>query len=428
MLGPKFCFSFFLQGEIAGKGAEAFRHGRPSGRFRLPESFPMSTEIRTQPINPSYLTSPQNWPSPTGSPQTTRVGGSQDRELVRSCSQQINLLDRNFLKQVRANVGTVAERLTAILSSGTLNFNRSRVSTAIGPRIDAACAAGEPVRIIMPAFCKIGNTAKLMYSLRPTAAEEVSLGHLAHVARSLSTFYRPGVQLIMLTDARLYGARLRNPVPTVAAYNTALHEIRASVVANSELQLIEYDDLLGRYAAEFERAFQGGLERVAANDPEMFAELSPYQLYESVRASLCTSTLGMTYNDLFECFSHQRNPENRFYKLLAAQTEESTTIKMAMRFACRQLEGRVLTERFGPNYVRATIHVSSASPVLGLRIYPDYKRSSDQLPYHGVPLLYRSGDRVKMLVAPETRFWRDSTLERVTHRDGETYFYQSVVV
>ena len=98
----------------------------------------------------------------------------------------------------------------------------------------------------------------------------------------------------------------------------------------------------------------------------------------------------------------------------------------AVRHACRSLEQRAFTKRFGPNYVRATIHRAIETPVLGLRIYPDYKKSSQQLPYHGVPLLHRDRGRVKMLVAPETRFYGDPTLERVTHNNGETYFYQSV--
>lgn len=386
----------------------------------------MVAQIRTQPMNPSYLTSPRNWPPISGTLAPARMAEARDHERVRACARQVNLLDPNFLKQVKASFGSSAERLTAILSSGTLNFNRSAVRTAIGPRIAAACAAGEPVRIVMPAFCKIGNTAKLIYSLHPTAAEEVSLGHLAHVARSLSTLYAPEVRMVMLTDSRLYGARLRNPAPTIAAYNKALYQICADVAPEGEVTLIDYDDLLGEFASEYERAYQTGLERVLANDSEMFAELSRFELYESVRASLNTSTLGMTYNDLFECFSHRRNPANRFYNLLDEQTEKSITEKMAMRFACRELEQRVLTRQFGPNYVRSTIHVSSASPILGLRIYPDYKRSSDQLPYHGVPVLYRAGERDKMLVAPETRFWCDANLERVTHRNGETYFYQTL--
>lgn len=417
--------AFFFEG---GKSSERGRGILPRS-VRRPDTpsgpFLMSAEFSTQPINPSYLTSPKNWPTPTGTPQATRPATVQDCQLVQACAHQLNVLDQNFRKQVRANAGTIAERLNAILCSGTLNFNGGRVRAAVGPRIEAACAAAEPVRIVMPAFCRIGNTAKLMYSLRPTAAEAVSLGHLGHIARSLSTLYSPGVQFVMLTDARLYGPRLLNPVPTVAAYNKSLHEICSNVAPSGEVKLIEYDNLLGDYASEFEHACQRGMQRVAAEDPEMFAELSREDLYESVRASLNTSTLGMTYHDLFECFSYQRNPKNRFYKLLAEQTEESIRTKMAMRFACHELEGCVLTNQFGPNYIRATIHVSRSTPVLGLRIYPDYKRSSDQLPYHGVPLIYREGERIKMLVAPETRFWRDGTLERVTHQNGETYFYQS---
>ena len=113
-------------------------------------------------------------------------------------------------------------------------------------------------------------------------------------------------------------------------------------------------------------------------------------------------------------------------RIRVVQSRASSRRTGAGRHACRSLEQRAFTRRFGPNYVRATIHRAFETPVLGLRIYPDYKMSSQQLPYHGVPLLYRDGDRVKMLVAPETRFYGDPTLERVTHNNGETYFYQSV--
>ncbi|MCY2966345.1 MAG: hypothetical protein NT069_22390 [Planctomycetota bacterium] len=210
----------------------------------------------------------------------------------------------------------------------------------------------------------------------------------------------------------------------MAAYNNALRELCDQVAPEGEVELIEYDDLLGEFASEFEQAYAQGLNRVAARDPELFAVLRPDDMFESVRCSLNTAALGMTYADLEACFGPGRDRKNRFEEVLARQTEESTASMLAVRHACRTLELRVFARRFGPNYVRATIHVARVTPILGLRIYPDYKRSSQQLPYHGVPLLERERDQVKMLVAPECRFWRDATLERVTHHDGETFFYQ----
>ena len=402
----------------------------------------MSVNDGTEPINPSYLSESKNWPEFTTTPgeQATRLADENDRELVRIASTQHDLLNRNFLKQTRANVGT-AEGLISILCSGTLNFNGAVVRDVIAPRIAAACAAGEPVRIVMPVFCKIGNRAKLMFNQRPSAAEEVSLRSLTHVARQLSQWYSPGVLFSLVTDARLYGSWLRNPAPTITAYNKSLRQLRDEISTNGEVELIEYDELLSEFSREFEQGIHAGMQRVVLNDPELYAALSTNEIYESVRASINTSTLGMTYKDLKECFGPQQNPDNPFLAVLAKQALESTASMLAGRHACRSLEPRLFTRRFGPNYVRATIHRAVATPVLGLRIYPDYKRSSQQLPYHGVPLFYRDGDcrgsdsrngdsrgrgRVKMLVAPETRFYGDPTLERVTHNDGETYFYQSV--
>ncbi|MCY2966346.1 MAG: L-tyrosine/L-tryptophan isonitrile synthase family protein, partial [Planctomycetota bacterium] len=168
---------------------------------------PMVANYQTAPINPSYLSDPRNWPSATDVVPVSRPVTDADRQLVRQAGERVDLLSRDFLKKTGARHAAPPEALAAILSSGTLNFNRGQVRAVIASPLAAACAAAEPVRIVMPAFCKIGHAAKLMFNQRPTAAEEVSLRHLAHVARSLSTLYRPGVRFTMVTDAHGCGTR-----------------------------------------------------------------------------------------------------------------------------------------------------------------------------------------------------------------------------
>jgi hypothetical protein len=385
----------------------------------------VNTTITTEPINRSYLSDRLNWPSPDGRPQPSRPATEDDIRLVQEAGEQLDFDNPEVLKRLPIGRSDPAEAISRLLASKRLNFNGGRVYDLIRGRVAAATAAGERIRVVMPAFCKINNTAKLIWSLRPTAAEEASLRHLVHVSRALRRWYPPGVQFVLLTDASLYAPYLRNVAPTVSSYNQALHEMRDRVTADGEVELIEYDRLLASVAKDFEAAYADAMRRIDIGDPSFYLQLDRAPMFESVRNNLSTRGLGMTYQDLFDCFGPTRNRTNRFYGLLDAQAEESLRWKLATRAACRAVEPQVFAAAFGPNYVRSTIHVSRGeSPALGLRIYPDYKRASDVLPYHGVPLFYREGAKVKMLIAPETRFFGDSQLVRVTHHGNETYLYR----
>jgi hypothetical protein len=384
----------------------------------------MFAHHQTQAINPSYLSDPRNWPSFEGPTAQSRPSRPDDHDLVRRAGEQAQLLVPANLKRARAGGGGLAETLAALLASRTLNFNRGGVREVILPAITRAVAAGEPIRVVMPAFCKVGHGAKLMFNQGPSAAEAVSIRHLAHVSRQLTRLYSPGVGFVMVTDARLYAAWLRNPAPTATAYNQALRELAGQLATEAEVRLVEYDELLQHDARQFETFYGAGWRMVQTQDARLLSSLSPDELYESVRCSMNTQVLGMSLDDLRACFGPQPDRSHRLFGTIAGFARESAEEMLAVRYACRSLEKQVFTRAFGPNYIRATVHVSRQNPILGLRLFPDYKRASLQLPYHGVPLLEEEGTRVRMLVAPETRYYFDPNLERVEDLSGQTWFYR----
>ncbi|NDW02983.1 hypothetical protein GTK09_00950 [Jiella sp. 40Bstr34] len=81
-------------------------------------------------------------------------------------------------------------------------------------------------------------------------------------------------------------------------------------------------------------------------------------------------------------------------------------------------------EEFFPSALRATIHTKGI-PVLGLRLYPEYKLRSNLLPYHGIGVI-RFGPKYKlhyMTVEPEMFVCGRDEFTRITDRDGYTMHY-----
>lgn len=76
-----------------------------------------------------------------------------------------------------------------------------------------------------------------------------------------------------------------------------------------------------------------------------------------------------------------------------------------------------------PHGIRATIHMKNI-PVLGLRVYPEYKLRSTLLPYHGIAVIeYVSRmRRHRVTIEPELLITGDVT--RIIDPFGVTVFYE----
>jgi len=191
--------------------------------------------------------------------------------------------------------------------------------------------------------------------------------------------------------------------------------------------VVDYHRLLRDRSQAYER-LEVAAYRLYREDPApFFIGSDRVAIFQSLRASLCLKHLEMTYDDYKAVFGPAPDPSSRFYSLTMRMAEEALARKMATRAACRALEADVFRDHF-PGALRGTIHKvrDTTRPVIGERIYPDYYRDSLLLPYHGCIYIRRDGAHIKAKVYPEIRLRANPRLVRVTHRNGEAYFYTPV--
>jgi Pyoverdine/dityrosine biosynthesis protein len=277
---------------------------------------------------------------------------------------------------------------------------------------------------VTPSFAKIGALPKLMNSHSPTAAEEISLHHLAELGRITAEIYPPGLNFVNLSDARLYNTYLGNPEPVVARYGRGLGEIIDRGGLAPFVRVVYYDDLLADRSHAFQRIYADSYRLYREDPSPFFVDSDRGAIFQSLHASLCLKHLPMTYDDYKAVFGPAPDPSNPFHPVTMEMAEEALARKMSIRAACRALEADVFGDHF-PGALRGTIHRihDPAQPVIGLRIFPDYYRACRLLPYHGCMVVFRHHGRVRTAVHPEIRLRANPKLVRVTHRDYETYFY-----
>ena len=75
-----------------------------------------------------------------------------------------------------------------------------------------------------------------------------------------------------------------------------------------------------------------------------------------------------------------------------------------------------------PDTLRGTIHHKTA-PVLGVRIYPGYKKKCQLLPYHGIARIKRIGERWEMTIEHEIYQHENPKVLCVANDAGVSDFY-----
>lgn len=369
------------------------------------------------------------WPDsdPSAVDQPTRRLSLQDEALGRQAVDDSwrSFDPGQFQRTCRAK--SPFEAVVALLASNRLNFNspsRVRADPELCHCVAAAIRRGVAVPILYPLFAKIMSWPKQTVNNGTTAAEEVCFHQFGAIDRAVRVFYPPGVRLTVLCDASLYSqGYLDNSLPVVTRYRNSLRDMAARLAPNVEV--LDYAEELARFSTRFERDYCEA-RRLAENDPSALAPgVSLAGLFQSLRASLNNRGLGMTYRDYRETFGPSRNVLNKFHRLFDQKAAEALPRKLALRHATHQLESDLRAERF-PDAVRATCHIHRGErPVLGLRPYPDFQRNSKLLPYHGVPLVWRDGARLRLAVCAEVQLRGRRDLVRVVDEEGETYLYDA---
>ncbi|WP_114801119.1 hypothetical protein U0021_05250 [Moraxella canis] len=137
------------------------------------------------------------------------------------------------------------------------------------------------------------------------------------------------------------------------------------------------------------------------------SSLSPNIKYEGDKKLLLKKY--STYNDF----------SNTFGKEVLRRTKRAFIDYRSLKYAMSQLSWE---EKYFPNSIRATIH-QKQQDILGLRIYPEYKKASKLLPYHGIAVLKTLDGNDCMLIQPEINAASQTGVKRYINNYNFSDFY-----
>lgn len=182
-----------------------------------------------------------------------------------------------------------------------------------------------------------------------------------------------------------------------------------------------FDEYFGKYLMYH--------HRLSVKDPSVLAGLNTFGLYESVKASMNTRRLGMTYEDHLALFGPEgvRDPaDSPFMEVVEHMAGIAFREVVATRKACGEVN---VLNRLWPNALRVTCHKGAKNGIwhVGLRTYPEYYRSAKLLPYHGVPLVLRGKDqKLRLEIHPEIILRSRADFVRVMKPgDRDVYYYDA---
>lgn len=374
-------------------------------------------------ISDARLSFQSAWPDedPRLLPQKTRPAGPEDEKMVAECAHIRRLDWEHFLKKTAGK--PVHERVFDLINHRTIQFNsRSRYSESEiwRGRVKAACDKGEPVSILLPVFCVIRNPVKRLQITVPTTAEEVTLRNLAGIAEMVRELYPAGAVFHLITDSTFYGLPFGVNAVEAIRYVDLLREMVGKLGCSDTIKLHDMAQILSARFEEFQASYEHWFPRFQDNPLVDGLDQGSYnQWLASMAASMNTAKSQLDYNTMREQFSavHEGPTTRALYERARTGLAEYRALKAAA--ADLQWE-----EQFFPNSLRSTIHTKGI-PVLGLRLYPEYKLRSNLLPYHGIGVVHY-GPKYGlhyMTVEPEMFICGREEFTRITDENGYTMHY-----
>jgi len=389
----------------------------------------MSNPLQVQPdmvthaISESALIGRFQWPShdPRLREQPSRPAcASDDARLASAATPDFDL--EGFLKRTQQLSGEM--KIIELLNECCQFNSRSRFrgNEDVQERIRRMQEARRPIEIVLPAFAPVLNTVKRFDAMALSGAEDVSLLHLSWIADLIGRVYEPGAVIHVVSDgvfyssalgitwveAHMYEQRLIARVRELGIRNVVVHSM-------SEFLVPSHTEFLRNFDRHYQAIWKGHPEDgISAKDAGRLAG--------SLLAGVNTRKYGLTYEEMRNLFSADVPAEQRYTKWVEifVGVRDSATHYRALRAALAEL--RWDEKRF-PGAVRATIHLKKL-PVLGMRLYPEYRRRSMLLPYHGIGVLSHDGS---FTVEPEMFVCGRAEYTRVVAADGTTRFYEQTV-
>lgn len=361
---------------------------------------------------------PKNDPRSQWQPQRT-YGPSDDTRIRRlSISQHFDM--DAFLERTKAL--DLPLRIIELLNHNAFQFNsrkKFRECDQWRQMVTDACKKGAPIEILILAFCVISNPTKRVQPTEVTAADDVSLLHMDNIARHIANIYPPGAIFHVISDSTFYALPLGVTSVEAQNYLIQLRQRTKELQIADTIKIHDISDYLSNYNQFFHNRFEIW-RAMFLTDPLSHNLLADeYQRWHaSMRATLNSRRMGFSYEQLAALFCADSG-------ISLANLDDSATLALAEYRALKAAADTNWEKHHFPNAIRATIHAKKI-PVLGLRLYPEYKLSSRLLPYHGIAVMVPddNGDAERMEIRHEITVIGNPFFTRVVDEKGLTQFYE----
>lgn len=374
-------------------------------------------------ISRSQIGSDFEWPAddPRLQWQPCREFNAHDRERRERLAQSPYFDLEDFMTRTR-HLDT-ASRILELLNHNAFQFNsrkKFRQCQDWQQRVKRACEAQEPVEILILAFCVISNPTKRVQLTEATLAEDVSLLHLHNLARHIEAIYPPGAVFQVVSDSTFYSLPLSISSVEAQNYLVQLRQRTHDLGIQRNVRILDISDYLAHCSRVFHDRFHHWRGRLLSNPLDGGLLEEEYRRWHaSMRATLNSRRMNFNYTELAELFGPDGGGSHD-------ALNDAATLALVEYRALKAASSDTNWEKHHfPGAIRATIHAKKI-PVLGLRLYPEYKQASRLLPYHGVALILptEDGSRERMEIRHEITLIGRPDLTRVVDESGLTLFYE----
>ncbi len=252
------------------------------------------------------------WPAydPRSSSQPCRARADADWDLIR-CSSCSPYFERDALR-FTARQTPAAEAILQLLNHWAFQFNSRRRFLECekwSRYIKIAIQANRAVEIMIPAFCVIANPIKRIDGHAITAAEDVSLLHLANLARFIKQIYSPGLIIHIVSDSNFYALPLGLTAVEAQRYFQQLRCRVCELKLDETLKVHDMVDLLLDHASLFRERFVYW-RATYLHDPlcDGISAIEYMRWQSSTLNSINTQKLGLDYRELAVIFDPLATP------------------------------------------------------------------------------------------------------------------------
>jgi len=199
------------------------------------------------------------WPKsdPRTQWQPQRTYEASDDARIRHLSASCHFDIASFLE--RTKTLDLPSRIIELLNHNAFQFNsrkKFRECEQWRQQITQACEKGEPIEILILAYCIISNPIKRVQPTEVTSAEDISLLHLNNICWHIATIYPPGAVFQVISDSTFYALPLGVTSVEAQNYLTQLRQ-RAEVLQIADtIKIYDISDYLSNYNHFFHDRFE----------------------------------------------------------------------------------------------------------------------------------------------------------------------------